>query len=62
MRLLRSNEPRLATFSKAHGGRDDMEEAGSQELVSLEASLRPLKDEFNSQKGKVKFLALLSPT
>jgi hypothetical protein len=39
-----------------------MEEAGSQELVSLEASLRPLKDEFNSQKGKVKFLALLSPT
>jgi hypothetical protein len=39
-----------------------MEEGESQKLESLEASLRPLQDEFNRNKGIVKFLALLSPT
>jgi hypothetical protein len=39
-----------------------MEEAEFQELVSLEASLHPLKEVFNSQREMIKFLALLSPT
>jgi len=34
----------------------------SAKVVSLGGSLRPLKDHFNSNKGKRRFLALLSPT
>jgi hypothetical protein len=32
------------------------------ELVSLANSLQPLKDYFNNNKSKRRFLALLSPT
>jgi len=32
------------------------------EVVSLGGSLQPLKDHFNSNKSKRRFLALLSPT
>jgi hypothetical protein len=34
----------------------------SVEIVPLGGSLQPLKDHFNSNKGKRRFLALLSPT
>jgi hypothetical protein len=34
----------------------------SENIVSLDSSLAPLKDRFNSDKGKSRFLALLSPT
>ena len=34
----------------------------SVEVVPLGGSLQPLKDHFNSNKGKRRFLALLSPT
>ncbi len=34
----------------------------SLELVSLASSLQPLKDYFNKNKGRLRFLALLSPT
>jgi hypothetical protein len=34
----------------------------SVEVVPLGGSLQPLKDHFNSNKGKHRFLALLSPT
>jgi hypothetical protein len=34
----------------------------SVEVVSLGGSLQPLKDHFNSNKNKLRFLALLSPT
>jgi hypothetical protein len=41
-----------------------MDESGatSVEVVSLARSLRPLKDYFNHNKDKLRFLALLSPT
>jgi len=35
---------------------------GSVEVVSLGGSLQPLKDHFNRNKSKRRFLALLSPT
>jgi hypothetical protein len=31
-------------------------------LVSLSRSLRPLKEHFNGSRGKLRFLALVSPT
>jgi len=34
----------------------------SVEVVSLGGSLQPLKDHFNSNRNKPRFLALLSPT
>ncbi len=36
--------------------------ASSVEVVSLASSLQPLKDDFNRDKDKLRFLALLSPT
>lgn len=36
--------------------------ASSLEVVSLAGSLQPLKDHFNDNKDKLRFLALLSPT
>jgi hypothetical protein len=32
------------------------------EVVSLADSLQPLKEHFNSNRGKLRFLALVSPT
>ncbi len=34
----------------------------SENIVSLDSSLASLKDQFNSGKEKLRFLALLSPT
>ena len=31
-------------------------------MITLDSSLQPLKDWFNGNKNKLKFLALLSPT
>jgi len=34
----------------------------SYHIITLDGSLNPLKDRFNSDKEKIRFLALLSPT
>jgi hypothetical protein len=39
-----------------------MDLSESIELVALANSLQPLKDHFNNNKNKRRFLALLSPT
>jgi hypothetical protein len=44
------------------GGNVGTSDASSVEVVSLARSLRPVKDYFNQNKDKVRFVALLSPT
>jgi hypothetical protein len=34
----------------------------ARDIVSLRESLQPLKDHFNANKGRIRFLAVVSPT
>jgi len=38
----------------------DVDESNS--IITLDSSLDPLKDQFNDNKEKIRFLCLLSPT
>ncbi len=66
-RLRQKNTPtpelvRLRKISNSLKGIDFMGIDESIELISLDRSLQPLKNQFNDNDDLLRFLALLSPT
>jgi hypothetical protein len=50
-----------AISDNPESGKDIIDGPGSPRLQTLNKSLKSLKDHFNSNRDKVRFLALLSP-
>jgi hypothetical protein len=53
----------VSTSAASLDGNDPIQDdAGDSTLLSVGASLDPLRDRFNRNKGRLRFIALLSPT